>query len=145
MQLTLFTDYSMRALMYLAAHTDRVCTIKDISEIFGISHNHMIKVVHKLSRLGYIKSRKGKNGGLRLAKHPREINLRQLIIELEATFHLVECFNIEKNACHIISSCKLKNILHEALSSFFCTLEKYTLNDAMINPHHFAISISPPK
>ena len=139
MQLTLFTDYSMRALIYLSSHTNRVCTIKDISTTFGISHNHMVKVVHKLARLGYIKSSKGRNGGLKLAKDPNEIGLRQLLTELETSFNLVESFSTNHNTCQIILVCRLKNILHEALLSFLCTLEKYTLADVVINPSTFTI------
>lgn len=137
MQLTLFTDYSLRALIYLSSCTDRACTIREISATFEISHNHMVKVVHKLARLGYIKSTKGRNGGLKLAKPPKEIGLRQLLIELETSFKLVECFDTKHNTCQIVLVCRLRNILHEALRSFLHTLEKYTLADVVINPSIF--------
>src|SRR5690606_38502175 len=110
---------------------------REISTIFGISHNHMVKVVHKLARLSYIKSTKGRNGGLKLAKHPKEIGLQQLLMELEPSFNLVECFNTNDNTCHIVLACRLRNILHEALLSFLYTLEKYTLADVVINPSIF--------
>lgn len=124
--------------MYLFVHRDRNCTVKDISKDFNISHHHMVKVVHNLARLGYIESTKGKKGGIRLAMLPEEIRLQKLVLELEPNFNLVECFNMERNTCHIVFICGLKSILHEALTAFLETLGKYTLADAMINPAAFA-------
>lgn len=137
MQLTIFTDYSMRTLMYLAAHRDRRCTVKDIAEGFGISRHHLVKIVHNLSRLGYVESAQGKGGGIWLAMKPEAINLRKLLLQLEPHFNLVECFDKERSHCRILSICGIKTILGEALASFFKTLEKYTLADAVSHPAKF--------
>lgn len=128
-QLTFFTDYSLRVLMYLSEHQDRLCTVKEISARYGISHNHAVKVVHKLAQLGYIRSQKGKGGGIALLKKPHEINLRDLVAALEPGFTLVECFDSSTNTCRIVSICRLKGILGEALKSFLDTLGRYTLAD----------------
>lgn len=129
MQLTLFTDYSLRVLMYLSENQGRLCTVKEISARYGVSNNHIVKVVHRLAQLGYIKSQKGKGGGIALLKKPEEINLRDLIVALEPGFTLVECFDASSNTCRIMSACKLKSILREALKSFLETLGRYTLAD----------------
>ncbi len=129
MQLTLFTDYSLRVLMYLSEHQDRLCTVKEISARYGVSNNHIVKVVHKLAQLGYIRSQKGKGGGVALLKKPDEINLRDLVAALEPGFTLVECFDTTTNTCRIVSACRLRGILGEALKSFLETLGKYTLAD----------------
>ena len=61
MQLKLYTDYSLRVLIYLAAKPeDKVATITDIAKAFGMSRNHLVKVVHNLSLLGYIITTRGK-------------------------------------------------------------------------------------
>jgi Rrf2 family transcriptional regulator, nitric oxide-sensitive transcriptional repressor len=132
MQLTLFADYSLRTLMYLATHEERLCTAREISEHYGISLNHVVKIVHNLSRLGYIKSVKGKGGGIGLLKKTAEINLRDLIIALEANLTLVECFDAESNTCRIVAECKLKNVLRGAMKAFLDALGDYTLADLVI-------------
>jgi Rrf2 family transcriptional regulator, nitric oxide-sensitive transcriptional repressor len=137
MQLTLFADYSLRTLMYLATHEERLCTSREISERYSISQNHVVKIVHKLSQLGYIKSVKGKGGGIGLLKKPSQINLRSLIIALETNLTLVECFDAERNTCKIAAECKLKKILRDALKAFLDTLGEYTLADLVINPKLF--------
>jgi Rrf2 family nitric oxide-sensitive transcriptional repressor len=132
MQFTHFTDYSLRTLMYLGMNPNRLCTVKEIAEYHKISKNHLVKVVHNLSQLGYIKSTKGKGGGICLLKKPEKINLRDLIIQLELNLTLVECFNKKTNTCHITDACGLKHILRESLQSFTDTLEKYTLADTIV-------------
>jgi Rrf2 family nitric oxide-sensitive transcriptional repressor len=137
MQLTLFTDYSLRTLMYLATHRDRLCTSREIAECYGISQNHIVKIVHNLSHLGYIKSVKGKGGGICLSKKPNDINLRELIIELEPNLTLVECFDAESNTCKIVADCKLKKVLRDALKAFLDALGECTLADLVIKPKLF--------
>lgn len=132
MQLTQFTDYSLRALIYIALKKD-ICTIKDITEAYSISGNHMIKIIHNLSKMGLIKTIRGKNGGIILAANPQEINLGSLIVNLESNFDLVPCFNKDKANCCIAPVCKLKNILYEARNAFMSVLNQYTLADIMHN------------
>ncbi len=127
MKLTAFTDYSLRTLMYLAVHPDRLCTTKEIAEQFQVSQNHMGKVAYQLSKCGYVETQKGKNGGMKLAQPPATINLGEAVRNLEPDFHLVECFNQSENKCKITSACKFKSILFDAQAAFFKTLDGYTL------------------
>lgn len=138
MRLTLFTDYSLRTLMYLSQHQNRVCTAREIAEKYDISLNHIVKVVHKLSQLGFIDSMKGKNGGIRLNREPAKINLWHLIKGLEPDFSVVECFNTSSNTCRIVLACGLRNIFQEAMQAFADTLAKYSLADAIAKPQLFA-------
>lgn len=139
MQLTIFTDYGLRSLMYLAANADRMCSVKEISEHFGISRNHLVKVVHRLAQLGYIASTKGKGGGIRLARDAADLRLGELVQALEPHMELVECFNKDTNTCRIASTCQLKHYLFEANRSFIDTLDKYTLADAIRDKGLFGI------
>lgn len=132
MQLTQFTDYSLRALIYIALRKDS-CTIKDITEAYSISINHMVKIIHNLAKFGLIKTIRGKNGGILLAASPETINLGELIIKLEPNFDLVPCFNKEKTNCCIAPICKLKSVLHEAQRVFINVLKRYTLADLLHN------------
>jgi Rrf2 family nitric oxide-sensitive transcriptional repressor len=132
MQLTQFTDYSLRALIYIALKKE-MCTIKDITDAYSISNNHMTKIIHNLSKLGMIKTTRGKNGGMTLAINPLDINLGALTLKLETNFDLVPCFNKEKANCCIAPVCKLKNILHEAQKAFMDVLNQFTLADIVHN------------
>lgn len=134
MRLTFFTDYCLRALMYLSQHPDKNCTAREIAENYNISLNHTVKVMHRLSQLGYIESTKGKGGGVKLKKKPKEINIWELVKALEPDFTIVECFSQGHNSCRLISVCGLKSILQEALKSFAETLAKYTIADAIRHP-----------
>ncbi|WP_454782011.1 Rrf2 family transcriptional regulator [Legionella sp. WA2022007384] len=132
MQLTQFTDYSLRALIYIAIKQN-TCTINDIASAYAISHNHLIKIIHNLSKLGIIKTTRGKNGGIVMAENPAEINLKALVLKLEPHFDLVPCFNKDKANCCIAPACKLRKILLEAQSAFFAILEQFSLADIILN------------
>jgi len=137
MQFTRFTDYSLRTLMYLGVHKDRLCTVKEVAKHYGISQNHLVKVVHNLFQLGYIESVKGKGGGIKLLEAPNKINLRDLLVQLEANLNLVECFDEKTNTCRVTEGCGLRHILHESLQAFTDTLGKYTLADTIRKPELF--------
>lgn len=137
MQLTQFTDYGLRSLMYLAAQPDRLCSVREIAEHYNISRNHLVKVVHRLSQLGYITSSKGKGGGIRLACEPKTMRLGDLVLALEPNMNLVECFNRETNTCTVVSACTLKHFLADANKAFIATLNAHTLADTAANKKLF--------
>lgn len=130
MRLTTFTDYSIRVLIFLAVKTDEYSTVREIAQRYDISRNHLTKVVQFLSQRGYVSSRRGKNGGLRLKKTPADIGIGKLVRETENDFALVECLG-KDNECILQPSCKLQGILSEALRAFFEVLDAYTLEDVL--------------
>lgn len=140
MQLTLFTDYALRSLIFLAARPDENSSVKEIAEHYGISRNHLVKVVHKMSTLGLIESSKGKGGGIKLAHDPAVMRLGDIIQKME-NMEIVECFNRDRNTCRISEVCRLKHFLFEASGSFLQTLNKYTLADAALNKSAFNFGI----
>ncbi|MCW8196499.1 Rrf2 family transcriptional regulator [Proteobacteria bacterium 005FR1] len=130
MQLSAFSDYGLRTLMYLAAVPDRHCNVREIAEHYGISRNHLVKVVHRLSQLGYIASTRGKGGGIRLALPADELRLGDLIAALEP-MQLVECFETETDTCKITSVCRLKHYLFDANRAFLQSLNQHTLAETI--------------
>jgi Rrf2 family transcriptional regulator, nitric oxide-sensitive transcriptional repressor len=134
MKLTLYTDYSLRMLMFLALDPDHTSTIQEIAEKFNISKNHLMKVAHELGKSGYVETLRGRNGGLRLARSANEIKLGELVKECEEDFTMVECFDAEHNQCVLTAACKLKRVLHEALDAYFDALNQYTLIDLIEQP-----------
>lgn len=132
MQLTKYTDFSLRALIHLAAHPDRLATIPEISATYGISRNHLMKVVQNLARHGFVQTQQGKNGGLRLARPATEINIGAVVRAMEASFDLVECFNMASNTCVLADDCGIKGMLRQANHAFLAILDRFTLADAVI-------------
>lgn len=141
MQLTQFTDYSLRALIYIALRKES-CTIQDITQAYFISSHHMVKIIHNLAKLGLIKTSRGKGGGIILAVKPETINLGQVIVKLEPHFDLVPCFNKNKANCCIAPACKLKKVLHHAHTAFIEILDRYTLADVLHNPQELSLLLN---
>jgi Rrf2 family nitric oxide-sensitive transcriptional repressor len=133
MQLTLYTDYSLRVLLYLGLKPRRMATITDIAQSYGISRNHLVKVVHNLATQGFIHSTRGRGGGITLARPAAEINIGDVVRHTEVSFDLVECFDRERNTCPIAAACILKSALYEAQRAFMGVLDRYTLADVLEN------------
>jgi len=127
MRITQFTDYSLRLLLHLATRRDRVVTVREVAEFYGISSEHLKKIVRRLSELGYVSTVRGKNGGLRLACEPASINLGALMRDQE-NLTLLPCGEPGGPACPV-SQCKLSGIVDEALGAFLGVLDKKTLAD----------------
>ena len=131
MQLTLNTDYSLRVLLYVGERPDQLISTKEISEFYGISHNHLVKVVNNLGKLNYLTLKRGRyGGGMSLAQEPKNINIGKVVNSIEP-LDIVECFNKEKNKCIITTSCKLKGLLGKAKAAFLTELKNKTLADLL--------------
>lgn len=133
MRLTTFTDYSLRVLMYVAAHPEGRATIAEIAEAYDISEHHLTKVVHFLGKEGYLENIRGRGGGLMLAREPASINVGDVVKRTEGGDIPAECFARESNTCAITPDCKLKHALADAVDSFYGALRKYTLEDVVKN------------
>ncbi|MDP1633918.1 MAG: Rrf2 family transcriptional regulator [Gallionellaceae bacterium] len=133
MKLTKYSDLGLRLLMYLAMRRDEPVTIKEVSERFAISKNHLVKISHRLTLTGLVESSKGRNGGIRLARAPESISVEQALRATEDNFDLVECFAAGQNQCVISGACKLTGVLLSARTAFFDVLAQVTLADLVGN------------
>ncbi|MCW8828594.1 MAG: Rrf2 family transcriptional regulator [Gammaproteobacteria bacterium] len=133
MRLTVFSDYALRVLIYVALQGERRTTVAEIAEAYNISRSHLMKVVHFLSGLGYLQTVRGKGGGLTLAQPPDAIRIGTLLRKTEADSVMVECMGGE-GACRITEACALPAMLERAVESFFATLDGYTLADLVTRP-----------
>jgi len=130
MRLTRFTDYSLRVLIYLGLQQGKLVTIRSISDSYGISRNHLMKVVSLLTRMGYLKAQRGPGGGIRLARAPGLINLAEVIQDTEEDLVMVECFD-EEGHCVITPACKLQHMIGNALNAYLDTMREHTLADLL--------------
>ena len=131
MRLTTYTDYALRVLMHVALRDGERVRIVEIADSFGISHNHLTKVVHNLATLGCLLTVQGRSGGIRLARPPAEITVGQIVRAFEPDLRLVECFEPETSRCVIQPACALKGVLQRATENFMHELDQVTLADLL--------------
>lgn len=124
MRLTRYTDYALRVLLFLAARPGEQRSIGEIARAYGVSRSHVMKVVNDLANAGYVKSSRGRSGGIRLARAPEDINIGAVVRHTESDFDLVDC-----PSCVIAPACGLTGALKDALDAFLTTLDGYTLAD----------------
>jgi Rrf2 family transcriptional regulator, nitric oxide-sensitive transcriptional repressor len=132
MQLTNYTDYSLRALIALGTSGQQQLTVAQISAAYSISTNHLLKVIQRLSTLGYVETSRGKGGGVRLAREPQSLRLGQLVLSIEPELGLVGCMRSDDAKCVIEPACRLKGILAAAFQQFIAELDRYTLADLLV-------------
>lgn len=131
MQLSKFTDYTFRALIYLAMHQEELCTVEQLASTLNVSEHHLKKVIHKLAKTDYVTSIKGRMGGLKLGVAPKEINLGQVLRITEDNLNIVECLNKECVCEFMNTECKLKNVVQRSLDKFIEEFSHYTLEDIL--------------
>lgn len=127
MRLTSYTDYSLRALMYLAMNRDHLVTIGEIAQTHNIAKNHLTKVVHHLGTLGFVETVRGRSGGLRLAREPAEISIGDVVRHTESDFYMASCFDASAPGCLYSAGCELRGALAQATKAFLDVLDSVTL------------------
>ena len=138
MQLTRYTDYSLRVLIFLSLQKEgQRITISDISEHFDIPRNHLVKVVHRLGVLDFIHTTRGKNGGIHLASPTDQIRIGDVVRQMENTLDVVHCES--PSPCPIGSNCKLKSLLNQATDAFLDVLDQYTIADLNQRPDQLKV------
>jgi Rrf2 family transcriptional regulator, nitric oxide-sensitive transcriptional repressor len=142
MQLTKFSDYALRVLMYVHAAGDRRVTIEEMAASYRISRAHLMKVVNALTRAGYLTAVRGRSGGLTLARPAETIRLGEVIRSTEPDFALVECF-ATGNRCVITGCCRLPGVLSQALAAFLETLDQHTVANISLKPRDFRKVLAP--
>ncbi|HYC01895.1 MAG TPA: Rrf2 family transcriptional regulator [Azospirillaceae bacterium] len=131
MHLSSYSDYALRTLIFLALKGEGLATVAEISAAYGISKNHLMKIVHQLGQGGYVETVRGRGGGLRLARAPEAIRVGEVVRFTEQDMCIVECFGADAGpgGCRLAPSCVLKSALNEALRAFLGVLDEYTLAD----------------
>lgn len=129
MRLTKQTNYAFRILIYCAANDHRLSRVADIARSYAVSEPFLFKILQPLNEGGLIKTVRGRNGGLKLARPASEITLLDVVRLTEDNFNMAECFENEDTDCPLMDSCRLSSALREALNAFFAVLDRYTVAD----------------
>ncbi len=130
MQLTRFTDNSLRTLIYLALNPNKIITINEISEKCAIPRNHLVKVVHSLAKANFIQTSRGRAGGIKLIEDAKEVIIGDVVRVMEGQLDVINCFT---PLCPIAPTCKLRNVLSEATNAFISVLDNYSIKDLIQN------------
>ena len=141
MQITTYTDYALRVLIYLSSSPNRQATISEVSDFFDISHNHLVKVVHQLGIKGFVNTARGKGGGFSLQRSPDMISIGEVVRSMETHFNWVECFDPAQQRCRLLPNCGLKHLLARAGDAYLQVLDKATLADVLLG----AATVEPPQ
>lgn len=133
MQITLYTDYALRALLYLAMSPNKQANVTEIADFFKISRNHLVKIVHQLGSKGFVTTTRGKGGGLVLQRPPELIRIGDVVRRMEKHFNWVECFDPAQQDCRLLAGCGLKHLLAQAGEAYLHVLDATTLADVLLN------------
>lgn len=133
MRLTTFTDYTLRTLIHLANQHARLSTVAEIAHLHDMSQHHLTKVVHHLGLTGVIRTVRGRNGGIMLARPADEICVGQVVRDSEPDFYMADCFDIANSTCHLAGRCRVQKVLCKATDAFLATLDKVTLADLVLS------------
>ena len=139
MRLTLHTDFALRVLIQVGLNDGKLTTIKDIAQTFNISKAHLMKVVNDLSQKGYLATVRGRSGGIRLMREPRDINIGQVVRDTEDRLNVIGCLE-HKGYCPIERVCVLRGALRNATAAFLAVLDAHTLAD-LIEPQRALSSL----
>ncbi len=128
MRITKRTNIAMRVLMYCVAHRGRLVTKHEIAQCCNASENHLAQVIHQLALMGVLSTQRGRNGGLKLARDPEDIEIGGIFRAMETRVPLVECFADVDNSCPLVAACRLRPALQEAAEAFYRRLDRITLD-----------------
>ncbi len=138
MHLTQYSGYGLRVLVYVGLQDDRLSTIAEIAEAYDVSKNHLMKVVQQLAAEGFVFTKRGKNGGIRLASSPEKVSVGQVVRKLEPNFGVADCFHPDRN-CKLFPACRLRAKLVKASEAFLGVLDEVTLADILADSSHQTI------
>ena len=144
MELSRFTDYALRVLMYVAARSPQKVTLRELADSYHVSQHHLVKIVHKLGTLGYLHNRRGRSGGIYLGRAADDIRVGDVVRHTETHLNLVECFSAHSNQCCITPACQLKGVFHDARDAFLQVLDTCTIADLVKNRASLLRLIHPP-
>lgn len=133
MELSRFTDYSLRVLIYAAARAPEKITLAELEKAHRISRHHLVKIVHRLGKLGFLSNKRGRKGGIVLGRNAEQVSVGDVVRRTESHLDLVECFSPKSNTCRLFPSCRLMGALIEARDAFLGVLDSYTLAEITSN------------
>lgn len=122
MQLTQHTDFGLRLLIVLTRQGGGPIALPSFAAEQRLSYNHVSKVAQALARAGFIKSLRGRNGGVELARPPSEFTVGDVVRALEPGMRMADCGH-----CELRLGCETSSVLAQAVAAFFAVLDQTSL------------------
>ena len=129
MHLTRQSDYGVRAVLHLSGlpYGDIIQT-KQIAADEDIPRKYLPSIIRTLARAGIIRTLRGNQGGVMLARPPEEITLREVIEAVEGPITLVQCMR-EPDQCPLQDGCSFLNVCEDVQDLMVGQLEGTTFAD----------------
>lgn len=127
MRITKRTNIAMRLLMFCAVNNARLVTKTEIAECCNISESHLAQIVSRLSQLGFVHTRRGRTGGITLARPAAAIRVGEVVRRLETDMPVTQCLADADNTCPLVRACRLRVALSDAVEAFYAQLDTVTL------------------
>lgn len=120
MRLNKSTSYSVRILIDCAKAGDRLIKVADIAKRLDITQQNAFKIVHLLSKAGFLTSVRGRHGGVRLARPPRAIKVGDVVRAIEFA---------GQDGKERAGGASLGQIVDDAFDAFISVLDQHTLEE----------------
>ncbi len=131
MRITKRSNIAIRVLMFCGANAGRLVTKSEVAQVCNTSENHLAQVINRLGQLDYLKTQRGRGGGIMLARPMSEICIGAIFRELESHVPIAECFADVDNSCPLVEACRLKQAVAAAAEAFYAHLDEVSL-DALV-------------
>lgn len=133
MKLSLRGEYALRALLVLTMnYGDQVVRIQTISDQQRIPKKFLEQILNDLKNLGAVESKRGINGGYRLARPPENITLASVVRHVEGALAPVSCVSdrfYERCTCPDEATCPIRDVMKEVREAVVKIMERVTLAD----------------
>ncbi len=130
MRLNMASDFALRILMLLAK-SETPLTVDKISSELNLPKSHIMKIVAKLGNGSYVKTTRGRVGGVQIEKPLNKVKIGDVVRMMEADFAVVDCLKPGQCECNFTSKCSLKPIMVNATEAFIKELNKHTLQSVI--------------
>lgn len=146
MNLTAFTDVSLRLIMRLAVADDgELLTTRAVADMLSVPYTHMTKAVARLSDMGLVEARRGRGGGLLLTEAGHASSVGAIARELEGEGDLASCEG--SPPCPLREACQLRVALAQAQEAFYASLDQVSVESLVAAPARRTLTLlreSPP-
>lgn len=142
MRLLISTDLALRVLMRLSTAQNEHVSTDVLARELVVSRNHLHKIVQYLTEAGFVRTMRGRSGGVILARPAEEIRVGDVVRGHEQDQALVECFRSDGGACTLLPRCRLRSMLATAKEAFYQHLDQYTLADCLADGRSSARALS---
>ncbi|MGL4310676.1 MAG: RrF2 family transcriptional regulator [Paracoccaceae bacterium] len=133
MRLTIRTNLALRTLMFCAVNDGRIVRKHEIAQGCNASENHLAQVINALAQHGFLRTTRGRSGGMMLGRPAKTIHAGEVFRAFESNLPFAECFDNENNTCPLTNVCLLRDAIAAALDAFYGVLDRYTLADLVEN------------